>query len=128
MSDETADEKVQGERHRVGIDRSADATLDADILNRSLQDKAGNGGDTSAGCPQVCANTEYSADVDTLLKDQITTPKSQSSYKDLYRYASSIDWLILILSTVSAVAAGAIVPCLPVHRDDFDRQLSQKSL
>lgn len=45
-----------------------------------------------------------------ILKNQLDAPDVKVSYLTLYRYASRNDWLILLVSTVCAVIAGAALP------------------
>lgn len=79
------------------------------------------------------------------LKAQIETPNIAVGFKDLFRYTTLKDLLILAFCTVAAIAAGAILPCFPllfgdmaglfqsislqeIPRSEFDRVLTQKSL
>ncbi|RMJ16111.1 hypothetical protein CDV36_004249 [Fusarium kuroshium] len=79
------------------------------------------------------------------LKLQTETPNVDIGFKDLFRYATLKDVLILAFCTIAAIAAGAILPCFPLlfgdmaglfqsislqemPRSEFDRILTQKSL
>ncbi|UPK91929.1 hypothetical protein LCI18_002864 [Fusarium solani-melongenae] len=85
------------------------------------------------------------ASLEEKLKIQIETPNITVGFKDLFRYATLKDLLILTFCTVAAIAAGAILPCFPLlfgdmaglfqsislqemPRSEFDRILTQKSL
>ncbi|KAI8722901.1 hypothetical protein NCS52_00435600 [Fusarium sp. LHS14.1] len=85
------------------------------------------------------------ASLEKTLKLQIETPNIAVGFKDLFRYATLKDLLILSFCTVAAIAAGAILPCFPLlfgdmaglfqsispqemPRSEFDRILTQKSL
>ncbi|KAJ0417947.1 P-loop containing nucleoside triphosphate hydrolase protein [Aspergillus carlsbadensis] len=95
--------------------------------------------DTQATMPSV------GPDVDETLRRQTATPESKVSFRHLYRFSSPRHRLILGFSAVAAIAAGAVLPCFPLlfgdmaglfqaaslkemPRDEFDRELTQKSL
>ncbi|KAF2861862.1 putative multidrug resistance protein 1, 2 [Piedraia hortae CBS 480.64] len=49
-----------------------------------------------------------------VLKRQVDAPTSKLGYKDLYRYATRNDILIMLLSTICAIAGGAAMPLMTV--------------
>jgi ATP-binding cassette subfamily B (MDR/TAP) protein 1 len=49
-----------------------------------------------------------------VLKRQIDVPEVKVGYFSLYRYATKIDILILIISTICTIAAGAAMPLMTV--------------
>lgn len=55
-----------------------------------------------------------------ILKKQLDAPEVKIGFFGLYRYASTWDWLILVVSTLCAIAAGAALPLFTVsgiHRN-----------
>ncbi|KAL4876286.1 P-loop containing nucleoside triphosphate hydrolase protein [Aspergillus karnatakaensis] len=84
-------------------------------------------------------------DIEEILRRQTATPDSKVSFRHLYRFSTLEHRLILTLSTIAAIAAGAVLPCFPllfgdmaglfqsaalseIPRDEFDHELTQKSL
>ncbi|KAL9112835.1 MAG: hypothetical protein Q9227_002912 [Pyrenula ochraceoflavens] len=49
-----------------------------------------------------------------VLKKQLDSPTVQVSYKTLYRYATTWDMIIVVVSSISAIAAGAALPLMTV--------------
>ncbi|KAM6536089.1 hypothetical protein FALCPG4_005609 [Fusarium falciforme] len=99
---------------------------------------------TAQATDEPVSSTE-DASLEEKLKTQIETPNITVGFKDLFRYATLKDLLILTFCTVAAIAAGAILPCFPLlfgdmaglfqsislqemPRSEFDRILTQKSL
>ena len=49
-------------------------------------------------------------------------PSSKITYLSLFRYATTYDVIGFVLSSIFAVAAGAILPCLTVRPNSFLRE------
>lgn len=49
-----------------------------------------------------------------VLREQLDTPVMQPSIKELYRYASRNDTIIIVISTLCAIGAGAVLPLMTV--------------
>jgi ATP-binding cassette subfamily B (MDR/TAP) protein 1 len=49
-----------------------------------------------------------------ILDNQLNVPPVKASYFMLFRYATSIDILIILISTVAAIGAGVIYPLMTV--------------
>lgn len=49
-----------------------------------------------------------------ILKKQLDAPVAKISFFGLYRYASKMDYLILLVSAICAIAAGAAMPLFTV--------------
>ncbi|KAI3337360.1 ABC transporter [Xylariaceae sp. AK1471] len=50
----------------------------------------------------------------SILKKQVTTPEVKTGFATLYRYATRNDLIIIFISTLSAIAAGAALPLMTV--------------
>jgi len=50
-----------------------------------------------------------------ILESQLSMPPIETSYIMLYRYATKIDILILVISAICAIASGAIMPLMTVR-------------
>ncbi|GAP87440.1 putative ABC multidrug transporter mdr1 [Rosellinia necatrix] len=77
----------------------------------------------------------------SILRKQVTTPEIKTGFRTLYRYATRNDLIIIFVSSIAAIAAGAALPLMTVvfgrlqgsfqgfflgqvSRDDFSRQLN----
>ncbi|KAL1626614.1 GTPase-activating protein [Diplodia seriata] len=77
-----------------------------------------------------------------ILKRQLDTPAVSISYLALYRYANKLEWTIIVVSSICAIAAGAVLPLMTVvfgslsgtfqgmfqgtlSKSDFNHQLTQ---
>lgn len=49
-----------------------------------------------------------------ILKRQLDTPPVSMSYFALYRYATNMEWVIIAVSSICAIAAGAVLPLMTV--------------
>lgn len=49
-----------------------------------------------------------------ILKRQLDTPPANISYLSLYRYATKLEWVIIAVSSICAIAAGAVLPLMTV--------------
>ncbi|KAK0663702.1 ABC transporter fmpD [Lasiodiplodia hormozganensis] len=49
-----------------------------------------------------------------ILKRQLDTPAVNISYLALYRYANKLEWIIIAISSICAIAAGAVLPLMTV--------------
>lgn len=49
-----------------------------------------------------------------ILKRQLDTPPVSISYFALYRYATNMEWVIIAVSSICAIAAGAVLPLMTV--------------
>ncbi|EKG16166.1 Putative ABC transporter protein [Macrophomina phaseolina MS6] len=49
-----------------------------------------------------------------ILKRQLDTPPVSISYFALYRYATKLEWIIIVVSSICAIAAGAVLPLMTV--------------
>lgn len=54
-------------------------------------------------------------DDNEILRQQIQMPEIKVSYRALFRYSSSFDRLILSISIICALAAGAALPLMTVR-------------
>ncbi|KAL2822424.1 hypothetical protein BJX63DRAFT_376485 [Aspergillus granulosus] len=61
-------------------------------------------------------------DIDESLRRQTATLDSQVSFRKLYRFASPKHRLILGLSTIAAMAAGAVLPWFPISPCPLSKQ------
>lgn len=73
------------------------------------------GSNKTAQATDEPASSVEDASSEEKLKAQTETPNIDVGFKDLFRYATLKDVLILALSTIAAIAAGAILPCFPVR-------------
>lgn len=64
-----------------------------------------------------------------ILKKQLDAPVAKISFFGLYRYASRMDILILVVSGLCAIAAGAAMPLFTVSFDlqSHDRSIVQRN-
>ena len=49
-----------------------------------------------------------------IIKRQLETPKVKISFKSLFRYATGIDIIIIVISCICAIAGGAVLPLMTV--------------
>lgn len=49
-----------------------------------------------------------------ILKRQLDIPTVKVTYLTLYRYATTMDWVIIVISAICAIAAGAILPLMTI--------------
>lgn len=82
-----------------------------------VDEKAG-GGLSSLAAPAPVAKTSATALLSDaqkqILNTQLASPEVQVSFLALYRYADGWDWLIIAVSVLCAIAAGAALPLLSV--------------
>jgi hypothetical protein len=83
---------------------SASVGDEADKTDNSNESKAGADGDENV-------ETQRQKDI---LERQIAMPEIQVSQRMLYRYATKIDIIILVISTICALAAGVAMPLMTV--------------
>ncbi|KAI0399242.1 ABC transporter [Xylaria palmicola] len=50
----------------------------------------------------------------TILRNQVTTPEIKAGFATLYRYATRNDLIIIFVSSIAAIAAGAALPLMTV--------------
>ena len=50
-----------------------------------------------------------------IIKRQLVVPEVKVNYKTLYRYATRNDLIIVAVSTLSAIAGGAVTPLMTVR-------------
>lgn len=60
------------------------------------------------------------ADELTCLSSQVDLPPSEAGYKTIYRYATRLDILVMILSAAVAAGAGSTMPLMTVRHPDVD--------
>lgn len=65
-----------------------------------------------------------SQDEKDILKKQLDAPEVKIGFFGLYRYADKMDILILVISAICAIAAGAALPLFTVSTDYCDRTSS----
>ncbi|QKX60860.1 uncharacterized protein TRUGW13939_08006 [Talaromyces rugulosus] len=77
--------------------------------------------DEKGGQPAPASNTELDAvleqlpeDERAILKEQLHSPTVPVTFFGLYRYADSLDYLVLAISALASIAAGAALPLFTI--------------
>lgn len=119
----------QHETGAAAMERVMDETVAAEHLsplpdNNEKRDQNSDSGSTLSG-KEHALKVPVATDEDALyahlpehekeiLKRQLDAPTVKISFFGLYRYASKMDILILIVSAICAIAAGAALPLFTV--------------
>jgi hypothetical protein len=99
--------------------RSAENLLPNSTSVSSSADKK----DEKGGQPAPASNTELDAileqlpeDERAILKEQLDSPTVSVTFFGLYRYADTLDYVVLAISALASIAAGAALPLFTVGK------------
>jgi ATP-binding cassette subfamily B (MDR/TAP) protein 1 len=99
--------------------RPAEKLLNTSTSVSSSADKK----DDKGGQPAPASNTELEAALEQLpederaiLKEQLDSPTVPVTFFGLYRYADASDYIVLAISALASIAAGAALPLFTVGK------------
>lgn len=62
-----------------------------------------------------------------IIKRQLEIPEVKVNYRTLYRYATRNDMIIVVVSTICAIAGGAVMPLMTVRESPLGSEARQKA-